>query len=126
VLSYGGGCENISGNMARPTDAELEQELRATMASGLGGLFEDGDRVAIVTHSGGKFDGTIEDSNLSACLVRTDDKRLFLVTFAGIEHAEIFEAEQTEDEPEPDDEEEPAAAAGGGAPVTDISTARAS
>jgi hypothetical protein len=124
VLSYAGACENISGNMSKPED-ELEQELRATMAAGLGSLLEDGDRVAIVTHSGGKFEGTIEDSNLSACLVRSDDNKLFFVTFAGIEHAEIFEQETTDDDPE-GKEDEPAPVDDDGAPVTDISTARAS
>jgi len=104
-------------------DAELETELRATMASGLGGLFEDGDGVEIHTHSGGEFKGTIEDSNLAGVLLRLDDKRLFFVSFSGIEHAEIFERAD-EPEGETDDDDVVDADASAGSPITPISTAR--
>lgn len=110
-------------------DDELDQELRATMASGLGALFEDQDRVSIRTHSGGIFDGTVEDSNLAGVLLRTDDKRLFFVSFAGIEHAEIFEGEQEGDGEDADeDATKPDGVDGdaGGSDVTPISPARAS
>lgn len=109
-----------------PSAEDEEKRLRANVAAGLGPVFEIDDRVSIVTHSGGKFDGVIEDSNIAGVLLRTDEDRLFFVSMTGIEHAEIFEEDgddggkdAEDDEPE---EDAPAAAAGEGegAAVTPI------
>jgi hypothetical protein len=128
-LHRAGGRENISGNMSKGEDGNgADLELEATVASGLGGLFEDGDEVVIRTHSGGIFEGTIEDSNLAGVLLRQEDRRLFFVSFSGIEHAEIFEPEAAETDDDKTETEGPqtaAADAGAGGDVPPI-TGRAS
>lgn len=82
--------------MAKPvpaTEEELERELRVTMSSGIGAVVELGDRLDIHTHSGGHFEGAVEDCNLSGIVIRTPEDRLFFVSMSGIEYAEIFEAD---------------------------------
>ena len=77
--------------------AELAAELHVTALSAFGSMFEAGEQVSIRTHSGGLFEGEVEDSNLAGVLVRTqagNGDRLFFVSFSGIEFAEIFEADE--------------------------------
>lgn len=79
-----------------------DAELHATISSGLGAVLEIGDRVAVQCHSGTKLEGIVEDVNLAGVVVRTIDveaktERVFFVTFAGIEYAEIFEDDEDDE-----------------------------
>lgn len=70
---------------------------------GLGSLLEVDDRVKVQTHAGSSFEGTVEDVNAAAVLIRTDEDRLFLVPLSSMDFAEIFE--ETEDDGEGEDAE---------------------
>ena len=108
----------------KPSDDETERELLSGVSSGIGAVLEHGDRLEIHTHSGGKFEGSVEDCNLAGVVIRTTEERLFFVSMSGIEYAEIFEAadegdgEETEDEASVPD----AAAPTTGEGVTPINT----
>ena len=91
----------VFGNMSPKSSPAPDDSLdaQASVAAALESLFDPGERVSLRTHNGATFDGTVEDSNLVGIVIRTEDDRVFFVSFAGIESAELFDGEETEDDP---------------------------